>query len=675
MATPKKLTEYLPTDGTAMSSDSVFETFLEWALDCGIELYSHQEEAVFELCGGHHVILRTPTGSGKSLVAVGMHYHALAQGEISVYTSPIKALVSEKFFSLCNTFGAENVGMMTGDAAINRDANILCCTAEVLANMSLREGAGLPIAHVVMDEFHYYADRDRGMAWQIPLLTLPNTTFLLMSATLGDTTAIETDLAKLTSRCVWVVRSNERPVPLHFSYEVAGLQDVVVSLLARNKAPLYIVNFSQREAAEVAQSLTSINLADKEKKKAIQSELKGFRFDSPYGKTVRRFLLHGIGLHHAGLLPKYRLLVERMAQLGLLTIISGTDTLGVGVNVPIRTVLFTKLCKYDGQSTRILTVRDFLQIAGRAGRRGFDDQGWVVALAPEHVVENKRLEAKAAKTGKKRFTRKKPPERGYVHWDQSTFERLHLGEPEVLEPVFQIDHSLVLSLLQRPDELGGRAGWNTLYELIDRSHVHTGRKAHLKKEAQAVLESLFRAGVVDIQGTVDDVQDISVSSELQEDFSLHHTLSLFLLFVLHRAERNTESYEWDIVSHVEAILENPRVLLMRQLDKIKGELVAQMKADGIPYEERVERLEEVTWPKPNAERLYELLDLFQANHPWATTENVRPKSIVREMVERWCSMTDYINEYKLERSEGVLLRYVTQVYKALQQNVPEDMWT
>jgi superfamily II RNA helicase len=675
MSPSATLGDRLPSDGGTLDSDAVFETYLTWAMDKGIELYPHQEEAVFELCAGNHVILRTPTGSGKSLVAVGMHYHALARGEVSIYTSPIKALVSEKFFSLCETFGAEHVGMMTGDASINREAPILCCTAEVLANMALREGASLPVQHVVMDEFHYYADRDRGMAWQIPLLTLPNTTFLLMSATLGDTTALERDLEQRTQRPVSLVRSDERPVPLDFSYEVSGLQDVVTSLLARNRAPLYIVNFSQREASDVAQSLTSVNVSDKAAKKAIQEELRGFRFDSPYGKTVRRFLLHGIGLHHAGLLPKYRLLVERMAQKGLLTVISGTDTLGVGVNVPIRTVLFTKLCKFDGLNTRILTVRDFLQIAGRAGRKGFDNQGWVVALAPEHVVENRRLEEKAAKSGKKRFTRKKPPERGYVHWDENIYERLHQGDPEVLDPVFQMDHGLVLSMLQRPDGRGGLQGWQALMELIDRCHVHSGKKEHLKREATVLLDSLHRAGVVERTQDGDRLLDLSVAVELQEDFSLHHTLSLFLLFILHRADRQAENYERDIVSYVESILENPRVLLMRQLDKIKGELIAELKAEGVPYEERMERLEELTWPKPNAERLYELLDIFQENHPWAQTENVRPKSIVGEMVERWCSMTDYINEYRLERSEGVLLRYVTQVYKALQQNVPEDMWT
>ena len=417
----------------------------------GLELYPAQEEAVLELMAGRHLVLATPTGSGKSLVALALHFKAMGEGRRSVYTSPIKALVSEKFFDLCRQLGAEHVGMMTGDASINPRAPVLCCTAEILANLALREGAHTPVDAVVMDEFHYYSDADRGIAWQLPLLTLPHATFLLMSATLGDMSEFEREIARFTGREVAVVRSRERPVPLHFEYRETPLHETTHDLTMTGRAPVYVVNFTQREAAEQAQGITSINLCTKDEKRAIAAAVGDFRFDTHYGKDIKRFLLHGIGLHHAGLLPKYRTLVEKLSQQGLLKIISGTDTLGVGVNVPIRSVLFTKLCKFDGEKVRILAVRDFKQIAGRAGRKGFDERGWVVAQAPEHVIENKRLEAKAAegKGNKKKFVRRKPPERGYVPWDQATLERLIESEPEPLESRFGVTHGMLLTVLDR----------------------------------------------------------------------------------------------------------------------------------------------------------------------------------------------------------------------------------
>src|SRR6185503_1788464 len=250
---------------------------------------------------------------------------------------------------------------------------------------------------------------ERGVAWQIPLLTLPRAAFLLMSATIGKTDFFEERLARLTSRPAVAVRSSERPVPLDFEYKETPLHETILDLIRHEKAPIYVVNFTQRAAAEEAQNLMSTDFCTKEQKRAIHAALEGVRFDSPYGKEIARFVRHGIGLHHAGLLPKYRLLVEKLAQRGHLKIICGTDTLGVGVNIPIRTVLFTKLCKYDGEKTAVLSVRDFQQISGRAGRKGFDTQGSVVCQAPEHVIENLRMEAKAAgdPVKKKKIVRRK----------------------------------------------------------------------------------------------------------------------------------------------------------------------------------------------------------------------------------------------------------------------------
>jgi superfamily II RNA helicase len=482
-----------------VTSDQILEAFLDWSTDAGLELYPAQEEAILEvLTGNKHVILNTPTGSGKSLVATAMHLASMARGRRSFYTCPIKALVSEKFFALCRDFGPENVGMMTGDASVNKDAPILCCTAEILANMALREGRNARVDDVIMDEFHYYSDRERGIAWQLPLLTLPYTNFMLMSATLGDTTKLEESLKKLTGKDVAVIRSAVRPVPLDFEYRETPLHETLAYLLDRDRAPIYIVNFTQRECAEEAQNLMSMQLCSREEKQAIAAALAGFRFDTPYGKEVSGFIRNGIGVHHAGLLPKYRLLVEQLAQQGKLRVICGTDTLGVGVNIPIRTVLFTKLCKYDGESTAILSVRDFKQIAGRAGRKGFDIQGYVVCQAPAHVIENKRLEAKnfSADGKKKKFQRKNPPERGYVPWDQAIFEKLIRSDPEPLRSRFIVTHGMILNLLQSPANASAwGGGYRRLIEIVAASHDVVNKGRH-RRDAALLFRALRAAGIV-----------------------------------------------------------------------------------------------------------------------------------------------------------------------------------
>lgn len=667
------LESYLPTEGT-LEGDEILERFLEWVASRGIELYDAQEEAILELMGGQHLVLATPTGSGKSMVALALHFKALCQGKRSAYTSPIKALVSEKFFDLCRTLGAQNVGMMTGDASINPKAPVMCCTAEILANQALRDGVYTTVDIVVMDEFHYYSDADRGMAWQLPLLTMPHATFLLMSATLGDVTEFEREIEAFTGTPVTVVRSQQRPVPLEFEYRETPLHETIGDLAAANRAPVYVVNFTQREAAEQAQNLTSINLCTKEEKRAIAKAIGNFRFDTHYGKDIKRFLHHGIGLHHAGLLPKYRTLVERLSQQGLLKIISGTDTLGVGVNVPIRSVLFTKLCKFDGEKVRILAVRDFKQIAGRAGRKGYDDHGWVLAQAPEHVIENKKLEAKAAagKGNKKKFVRKKPPERGYVPWDEHTFQKLIESDPEALESRFSMTHGMLMTVLDREFNVDQpHGGYRKIIDIIGRSYEREGARKRHRRQAALLFRHLREAGIIEVERPQGwPRRCVRVSPGLQRDFSLHHTLSLYLLEALAQLDPEKEGFGLDVLSMVESILENPRAVLMRQLDYVKGELIQRLKEEGMEYEERMNELEKADYPKPLADLIYRTFDEFRTGRPWIRGENVAPKSVARDMQERFASFNEYVKEYGLGRIEGVLLRYLSQTYKTLLQNVP-----
>jgi superfamily II RNA helicase len=663
------LAALLPPPGETLPADAILDRFVSWVASTGLSLYPHQEEAILHLLDGEHLVLATPTGSGKSLVATFLHFQSMAEGKRSFYTCPIKALVNEKFFDLCRLFGPENVGMMTGDAAVNRDAPILCCTAEILMNVAVRE-ASPRVDAVVMDEFHYYGDRDRGVAWQVPLLVLDRARFLLMSATLGDTTAIEASLKERSGREVAAVRGALRPVPLEFEYRETPLHETLEDLVSAGKAPIYLVNFTQRAAAEQAQNLMSANFSSKEEKARIAEALRDARFDSPYGKDLQRFLRHGVGLHHAGLLPRYRLLVEKLAQGGLLKVVSGTDTLGMGVNVPIRTVLFTQLCKFDGEKTAILSARDFHQISGRAGRKGFDERGYVAAQAPEHVCENRRLAEKEKATGKKQV-KKQPPQKGYVHWDRNTFERLREKVPEALESRFEPTFGLIVNLLQsETSQVGG--GYGRLVEIIGRSHGNDYVRAKHRRAAAQRLRTLRAAGLVELR-RIDGFRGafLRPAPGLQRDFSLFHTLALYLLDTLPRIPRERETYALDVLSMVESILEDPDPVLWKQLDRARGLAVAEMKAQGMEYDQRMLELEKVEYPKPNRDFVYATFNEFAAKHPWVGSENIRPKSVAREMVEKFMTFADYVREYELQRSEGLLLRYLSETYKTLVQTVPE----
>ncbi|NBB78719.1 MAG: DUF3516 domain-containing protein [Verrucomicrobia bacterium] len=657
----------LSPKSAANDPDALLEAFLSYAADQGIELYPAQEEAILELFAGKNVILNTPTGSGKSLVAAALHFLSVSTGRQSVYTCPIKALVNEKFLALCRDFGPENVGMMTGDASVNRGAPILCCTAEILANIALRDGARARVNDVIMDEFHYYSDPERGGAWQAPLLTLSRTRFLLMSATLGETRFFERELERVTGRESVTVRGTERPVPLAFEYLEDPFIETLEKLQSAQKFPVYIVHFTQRSAADTAQSLlSSLNPCTKAEKVAINEALEGVTFSSPFGKEIKKLLRSGIGLHHAGLLPKYRVLVEKLAQQGLLKIICGTDTLGVGVNVPIRTVLFTQLCKYDGNKTGILTARDFHQISGRAGRRGFDDQGYVIAMAPEHVIENKRLEAKAAGDPKKRkkLVKKKPPERGYVHWEEGTFKRLQGAPAEPLQSSFDVSHGMLLNVLSRDGD-----GCRAMRDLINECHQSDAAKAAMRRRAFELFRSLVDRNIIEIMPR-ESAQKLRVNLELQDDFSLNQTLALYCIDTLGLLDMNAPDYALKLLSLAEAILEDPDAILRKQLDKLKGDKVAEMKAAGIEYDARMDELEKLEYPKPERDFIYDTFNQFAATHPWVGEANIRPKSIAREMFERYSSFADYVKRYGLMRIEGVLLRHLTNVYRVLVHTIP-----
>ncbi|MDR7191141.1 hypothetical protein J2Y46_004003 [Microbacterium sp. BE35] len=700
----------------APDADALYDAFVEWAGDQGFALYPAQDEAVIEIVSGSHVILSTPTGTGKSLVAVAAHAACVARGGRTYYTAPIKALVSEKFFALVDIFGAANVGMVTGDSSVNPDAPIVCCTAEILANLSLRQGADAAVDQVVMDEFHYYGDPDRGWAWQVPLLLLPRAQFVLMSATLGDVTTIAEDLERRTGRTVSRITGVERPVPLHFSYARTPVHETVEELLQTGEAPVYIVHFSQAAAMERAQALSSIRIVSREQRDAIAEAIGGFRFTTAFGRTLSRYVRAGIGVHHAGMLPRYRRLVETLAQRGLLRVICGTDTLGVGINVPIRTVLITALSKFDGTKMRQLSAREFHQVAGRAGRAGYDTSGTVVVMAPEWEIENEAALRKAGDdpAKRKKIVRKKAPT-GVVNWGLGSFERLVEAEPEPLVPQLQLTAAMLINVIARGGDV-----FENVRSLVFDNHEPRARRYELARRAIAIFRTLLTAGVIEIDRTGGPDaggrgirNHIRLTVDLQPNFALNQPLSPFALAAIELLDpddtsaRDTNSFEsgavgpesggsageraarrssdgartgtghyaLDVVSVIEATLDDPRPILSQQEFKARGEAVAAMKADGIEYDERMALLEEVTYPKPLEELLAQSYEVFASSQPWVRDFELSPKSVVRDMFERALSFSELISLYQLARSEGLVLRYLSDAYRAVRQTVPAEAQT
>ncbi|MCG7457765.1 DEAD/DEAH box helicase [Corynebacterium tuberculostearicum] len=651
--------------------EAIWDTFTSWTTGRGINLYPAQEEASLGILAGDNVILATPTGSGKSMVANAAHFIALARGQRSFYTAPIKALVSEKFFALCDIFGAENVGMMTGDATVNGNAPIIAATAEIVANIALRDGAEANIDQVVMDEFHYYSEPDRGWAWQVPLLELSKAQFLLMSATLGDTQWLEEDLTRRTGRATNLVAGSTRPVPLDFSYVFSAVHETIEELLADKKAPIYVVHFSQREAAERAQALTSLSgIITKEEKEAIAQEIGGFRFTTAFGKDLSKLLRKGIGIHHAGMLPKYRRLVERLAQKGLLKVICGTDTLGVGINVPIRTVLMTGLAKFDGQRQRILKSREFHQIAGRAGRAGYDTEGTVVVEAPEHEIENAKERRRIGDDPKRlKKLKKKSAREGEVSWSEKTFARLTEAEPEQLTSQFRVSNSMLLNVLARHGN-----GYDHMRHLLRDNHDNRSKQNKDILTALDLFRGLVDSGVVQKSTKGLDIygRPYHLVRELPRDFALNQPLGPFALAALSLLDPEAETYNLDVISVFEAILDDPRQVLIAQQKQRRGEEIAALKADGVDYTDRMNIVEDITWPKPLEELLEQAYDTFAETNAWVKEFELRPKSVVRDMLENAMTFSDLVATYGLARSEGVILRYLTDAWRTLKQSIPDE---
>lgn len=680
-----------PDDETFANIDpeEALDLYLEWVHEQDLEPWDHQLDALLSIAAGDHVILGTPTGSGKSLVAMGMCFMAVCTDRRAYYTAPIKALVSEKFFALCDVFGKDNIGMITGDVVINSEAPIICCTAEILAQDALRFGEAADIGCVVMDEFHYYGDPERGWAWQIPLLALTKAQFLLMSATLGDVSDLAHSLEEHTHRSCNCILDAPRPVPLSYEFVETPLEATVELALRNGDAPLYIVHFSQAAAVKSAQALASYGVSDKPQRERIKAHIRNTNFSTAFGKTLKRLLLMGVGVHHAGMLPRYRRLVERLAQKGLIPVICGTDTLGVGINVPIHTVLITQLAKFDGKRQRRLNAREFHQIAGRAGRAGFDTEGRVIVQATEYDIERATAARKAAGDPKKlRKIKTSTPPRGFVSWNKTYFDQLIAATPEALKPRMIITNAMILAEVQQ----GGDA-WTRTHELIDVSAQTDEQKQRLHARIDEIFATLLDAKLIGVEpldaaektgeAAIDDAAsthaligpaNYTLHTELPENFLLSQPLSIFLLAAIELLDPESPSYAPDLISMVEATLENPTQILIAQEKEARSQAIETLKAQGVDFDERMELIQDITYEQPLKELLDQAFASYCEKVPWAADYKLEPKSIMREMVETASDFKTFISTHKLARAEGILLRYLSDVYRTLAHTIPPSFY-
>ena len=661
------LSDVLDEIGSYPEPDSVLEACEHWAQSRSLSLYDHQRDALIATLSGANTIITTPTGSGKTLIASLAQVATMARRGRVYYTAPIKALVSEKFFAWCEEFGADNVGMVTGDASVNPDASLICCTAEILANEALRHGGQADIDMVIADEYHFIADPDRGWAWQIATSELPQAQFMLMSATLGDVSDLASQLTTHTGRETVVIDNAIRPVPLHYRYSLDPLDETVSELVLSHQWPIYLVHPSQVAAIETAHSYLSTPLIGTEHRRKIAEALQGFRFSRGFGAKLSRLLKAGIGVHHAGLLPKYRRLVENLAQRGLLVLICGTDTLGVGINVPIRTVLFTTIVKFDGRRDRIMRSREFHQIAGRAGRPGFDAVGNVIVQAPAYQIENARIAAKYADNAKKlKSVRKKKPADGEVSYSDKTFDKLVSSIPETLHGRIRITHSMLINLLDRDADTA-----EAVRHIVDSSISDPALKRRLYRHAIRLGRSLIASQVVVRRNEATPGGRLyDLAEGLQDDFALNQPLSAFAMDTIEHYDPDSPTFALDIVSIIESTLEDPRGILYAQQKAERARRGRELADEGYDYAERRAILDEITWPQPLAEELTKAHQAMSARYPWLVAQPLCPKSIVRDMSERAMNFAEYVAFYSIERYEGLLLRYLSDALKALKQTVP-----
>ncbi|MBX2812767.1 MAG: DEAD/DEAH box helicase [Myxococcales bacterium] len=427
-----------------------------------LEPYPVQEEAVGRIFAGDHVLITVPTGTGKTLMGKAALMRALRSGKCGIYTTPLRALTEEKFREFQEDFGEDNVGFATGDYKVNPEAPIQVVVAEILWNRIYGgRGERVPADVVVMDEGHYFNDLERGYVWEQSIIGLgPKCQLVILSATVGEPQSFCQWARVVRGVPLELVTSSERKVPLYHEWREDYLVETVKRLYASGDFPALIFSFGRALSYERARLLKSCpRFVNKEEQAEIVSRSDSILLPKGFGSELRSLLEHGIGIHHAGILPSYRRLVEELTADRLLKFVVTTETIAAGINLPAKRVIFPSLRKYIKGKARLLLPSEYHQMAGRAGRPQFDTEGIAIALGPEDIVQDFRKEVRdlkkrgalnidESKVKRKYYTRAKSEAKVKkdVIWDEESHRQLVEGQPEQLRSKTQITAEQILAI-------------------------------------------------------------------------------------------------------------------------------------------------------------------------------------------------------------------------------------
>ncbi|HLU67207.1 MAG TPA: DEAD/DEAH box helicase [Kofleriaceae bacterium] len=666
---------------------SFYERFF---FERGLEPYPVQEQAFSRIFAGDSVLVTVPTGTGKTLMAKAAIHRALELGQRAIYTTPLRALTEEKHRELAADFGEERVGFQTGDYKVNTDAPVQVVVAEILWNRIFGDRTSAPAEVVVMDEGHYFNDPERGYVWEQSIIGLdPRTQLVILSATVGHPDRF-CHWVELTRQVpMHLVESRERRVPLYHEYREAYLVEVVRELAAAGDVPAILFVFGREQCFETARLLKSCRRFTSDEEKAIIEKRCGeVLLDGGAADELRALFTHGIGVHHAGVLPRYKALVEELALERLIKFVVSTETISAGINLPAKRVVFPSLRKYVKKKGRLVTPAEYHQMAGRAGRPQFDTEGIAITLAPEAVVQEIRKEISDARKRGRVIDEEKVRKSVYARarseaqrtqdasWDAAVHQQIVKGEPAELRSRTRITAEQILAI-GLPDlaavALPGTAPapdgeappaeklppWMKLdiVTVVDNLLLGDREKRDAHRQLAFVTDNLRALGVVDEHGVQVAGQIIGQLQGLDGPF-------IYYLLMNHQLDYD------DVRELCELLVDHDviqRLLDRKEEDKkrewIKNRL-REMRQDSpqASWEDAEEEYERA-FPRVLS-RIEEIHQEFQAKvpHPELHGGKVR-KTVWATIEDQELGFLEMVDRHRLAHEEGSLFTYLARVMK------------
>ncbi|MGH7173332.1 MAG: DEAD/DEAH box helicase [Gemmataceae bacterium] len=691
--------------------------------------YPVQEDALLAwFTAEQGVLVCAPTGTGKTLIAQAALFEALHSGTVAYYTTPLIALTEQKFQEMQASavrwgFQADDVGLVTGNRRVNPNARILVVVAEILLNRLLHahREPDLPddvplgaeafdftcVSAVVMDEFHNFADPQRGIVWELALALLPaHIRLLLLSATVGNAREFLTWLERCHQRKLELVEGKERKVPLTFRWvpdEFLG--DHLVHMAKgegeNRTTPALVFCFNRDECWSVAEMLKGLDLFAPGTRGRLNDEVDKLDWTKGVGPKLKQMLRRAVGVHHAGLLPKYRRVVEGLFEKKLLSVAVCTETLAAGINLPARSVVLTSLVKGPYGKEKLIDASTAHQIFGRAGRPQFDDRGFVFALAHEDDVRILRWKEKydaipentrdpGLLKAKKALKKKKPSRRdNAAYWSESQFQQLQGAPPGKLYSKGPMPWRLLAYLLKLSPEVA-RVRTVLRKRLMDEARIKSSEKA-----LDRMLLTLADRGFIALDPPLPQPEaDASGSPsaagsplEMPPDYqivravpmppldtllvfrSVHPLYGAFLIDQLGIADRNER------IQALESVLEMPRPLLRYvrvprpdqlppgplAIDRLDPELIRRglILAPVPKSEDDAEDEEEEEERPPNLAEKLQLL--FEATHPSVSDVSTQAVWAAGELLRCNGNFNLYVQTRDLVKQEGIVFRHLLRL--------------